>query len=203
MQKKSKQNQKNSQITNIRIISGRFRGRKLPVLHFEGLRPTGDRLRETLFNWLNNLQILENAKVLDAFAGAGSLGFEALSRGASEVVFLEKNKQVALQISKNIQAVKSDNAFVKNIDTLDFLSQKNNENFDLVFLDPPFHHGLGQNSLSLLLQNDYVSENTIIYLEMEKEAVFNVNDFANLSIIKEQNFGNVSVRLLQFNKIGE
>ena len=85
----------------VRIIAGLWRGRKLPVLNAEGLRPTGDRVKETLFNWL--MPYIHQAECLDGFAGSGSLGFEALSRQAKKVTFLELDKTVANQLKKNLQ----------------------------------------------------------------------------------------------------
>lgn len=83
----------------IRVIGGKFRGRKIPVLNIAGLRPTGDRLRETLFNWL--MFSLQNSRCLDLFAGSGALGLEALSRGAAEVFFIDQSQEVIQQIKKN------------------------------------------------------------------------------------------------------
>ena len=89
----------------VRIIAGLWRGRKLPVLNAEGLRPTGDRVKETLFNWL--MPYIVDSHCLDCFAGSGSLGFEALSRQAKQVTFLELDKTVANQLKKNLQTLKT------------------------------------------------------------------------------------------------
>ncbi|SFP77901.1 16S rRNA (guanine(966)-N(2))-methyltransferase RsmD, partial [Ruminobacter amylophilus] len=103
----------------IRIISGMHRGRKLPVMDMPGLRPTTDRVKETLFNWL--MFKIQDKKVLDAFSGAGSLGFEAQSRGASTVTMLELNKQVCDQLKKNAQVLNCGNVTIRQTDTLSFL----------------------------------------------------------------------------------
>ena len=120
----------------IRIIGGLWRGRKLPVLNSEGLRPTTDRIKETLFNWL--MFDVNERRCLDLFAGSGSLGFEALSRGASQVVMVEKDHQVAQQLSQNLARLPQAPATVVNTDAMRYLASSATP-FDLVFLDPPFH----------------------------------------------------------------
>ena len=111
----------------VRIIAGLWRGRKLPVLNAEGLRPTGDRVKETLFNWL--MPYIVDSYCLDCFAGSGSLGFEALSRQAKQVTFLELDKTVANQLKKNLQTLKTTNeqAQVINQNSLEFLKQAQNQ----------------------------------------------------------------------------
>ena len=116
----------------VRIIAGLWRGRKLPVLNAEGLRPTGDRVKETLFNWL--MPYIVDSYCLDCFAGSGSLGFEALSRQAKQVTFLELDKTVANQLKKNLQTLKTTNeqAQVINQNSLEFLKQAQNQpHFDV------------------------------------------------------------------------
>ena len=119
----------------VRIIAGLWRGRKLPVLPSQGLRPTGDRVKETLFNWL--MPYIVDSECLDCFAGSGSLGFEALSRQATKVTFLELEKAVAQQLSKNIQTLKcADRAQVVNQNSLHFLNQPQNQpHFDFLLSD--------------------------------------------------------------------
>lgn len=149
----------------IRIISGLHRGRKLPVLDAQGLRPTTDRVKETLFNWL--MFKIQDKKVLDAFSGAGSLGFEAQSRGASEVVMLELSPQVADQLKKNADTLKCPNVTIKQTDTIKYLKECN-RSFDIIFLDPPFRTGLLKESLKLL--NDTIApRGCLVYVEHEKE----------------------------------
>jgi len=116
----------------VRIIAGLWRGRKLPVLNAEGLRPTGDRVKETLFNWL--MPYIVDSHCLDCFAGSGSLGFEALSRQAKQVTFLELDKSVANQLKKNLQTLKTttEQAQVINQNSLEFLKQAQNQpHFDV------------------------------------------------------------------------
>ena len=123
-----------------RIIGGKWRGRKIKFDDAEGLRPTTDRIRETVFNWLQ--PYVRQSFCLDCFAGSGVLGFEALSRGAQQVIFIEQNVQTVKKIKQNITALKAEQASVIRQDALSWLqsAQRNNE-LDLVFLDPPFHSG--------------------------------------------------------------
>lgn len=180
----------------VRIIAGLWRGRKLPVLNAEGLRPTGDRVKETLFNWL--MPYIHQAECLDGFAGSGSLGFEALSRQAKKVTFLELDKTVANQLKKNLQTLKcsAEQADVINQSSLDFLKQiQNQPHFDVVFLDPPFHFGLAEQAISLLAENNWLRPNALIYVETEKDKPLITPE--NWTLLKEKNTGMVSYRLYQ------
>ena len=179
----------------VRIIAGLWRGRKLPVLTSQGLRPTGDRVKETLFNWL--MPYIVDSECLDCFAGSGSLGFEALSRQAAKVTLLELEKAVAQQLSKNIQTLKcADRAQVVNQNSLQFLNQPQNQpHFDLVFLDPPFNFDLAEQAITLLDKNHWLRPQALIYVETEKDKGLNVPE--NWALLKEKNSGQVSYRLYQ------
>ncbi|AUL73827.1 16S rRNA (guanine(966)-N(2))-methyltransferase RsmD [Pseudoalteromonas sp. 13-15] len=179
----------------IRVISGQFRGRRLPVKDVQGLRPTTDRIKETVFNWL--MQDTRDANVLDCFAGSGGLGFEALSRFASTALFIELDPSAAKQLTQNIATLKLQNAQVRHTNSLSFLEQKNsNTPFDLVFVDPPFRKNLAQTSCNLLEINNWLSEEALIYLEVESD----LNTFkppSNWLLIKEKKTGQVFCRLYQ------
>lgn len=180
----------------VRIIAGLWRGRKLPVLNAEGLRPTGDRVKETLFNWL--MPYIHGAECLDGFAGSGSLGFEALSRQAKKVTFLELDKTVANQLKKNLQTLKcsAEQAQVIHQSSLDFLKQAQNQpHFDVVFLDPPFHFGLAEQAIQLLDENHWLRPNALIYVETEKDKPLATPE--NWTLLKEKTTGMVSYRLYQ------
>ncbi|ELL4670407.1 16S rRNA (guanine(966)-N(2))-methyltransferase RsmD [Vibrio fluvialis] len=158
--------QKRAPSGQVRIISGLWRGRKLPVHDAEGLRPTTDRVKETLFNWL--AQDIPHAKCLDLFAGSGGLGFESASRQADKVTMLEMNPQVFAQLKTNIAALKASNIEAVNTDTLAYLKQPG-QAYDVVFIDPPFRQGLLQETVQLLEQNGWLAANAMIYIESEKE----------------------------------
>lgn len=155
-------------IGEVRIIGGDWRGRKLPVLMGEGLRPTSDRVRETVFNWLQFE--VAGAFCLDVFAGSGALGFEALSRGAKSVTFLELSMPVAQQLKINLKTLNSTAAQVVQGDSLQWLDQPIEQAFDLVFLDPPFNQGLMQLAVDKLFISGIIQDHQAwLYLEQEKQ----------------------------------
>ena len=193
------QKQTSKAMGEVRVIAGLWRGRKLSVLNAEGVRPTTDRVKETLFNWL--MMDVANARCLDCFAGSGSLGIEALSRQAQAVVFLEKFANAAQQLKKNLASLKTDKGTVINTDTLTYLSQKNStEPFEIIFIDPPFHHNFVPQVLTLLQQNNWLAENALIYVETEKNHP-PLLLAKNWQVIKEKSAGMVTSRLIQVNSI--
>jgi len=151
----------------IRIIGGKWRGRKLPVPHSPGLRPTTDRVRETLFNWL--APVIQGARCLDAFAGSGALGLEALSRYAATVTLLEYQRPVAQQLSKNLALLDASGGEVVQTNALQWLAQTG-QPYDVVFLDPPFRQGLLANTLTLLEEQGWLADEAWIYVEAEAES---------------------------------
>ncbi|RLV59185.1 16S rRNA (guanine(966)-N(2))-methyltransferase RsmD [Parashewanella curva] len=159
---------KQSQSSQVRIISGQWRGRKLPIHDAEGLRPTTDRIKETVFNWL--MADVRGARVLDCFAGSGSLSFEALSRNAEFAQLLELDKKAAKQLQQNLTTLKCDNAKVNQGDSLSLLKQAPDKPFDLVFLDPPFRKNLLEPCIELLMQNQWLTNEALIYIELESDA---------------------------------
>ena len=194
----------------IRIIAGNWRGRKLPVHDVEGLRPTTDRVKETVFNWLMNK--VDQSHCLDCFAGSGSLAFEALSRGAKSVTLIEKDKIAAKQIEQNLSLLNVNNAQLIKGDSLSFLQSLNAANeskyggkerdkehkFDLVFIDPPFRQNLATPICQLLVERQLLSPSALIYIEIESE----LKDFvapASWQQLKEKTAGQVSFRLYQSN----
>lgn len=150
----------------IRIIGGQWRGRKLPVPDSPGLRPTTDRVRETLFNWL--APMIQGARCLDCFAGSGALGLEALSRHAGAATLLEQDRAVAAQLVKNIGLLGAANGQVVMTDSLRWLNQPGTP-YDLVFLDPPFRRGLIDETVQLLERHLWLAPGAWIYLETETE----------------------------------
>ena len=130
---------------SVRIVGGRWRGTRLAVPELAGLRPTSDRVRETLFNWLQ--PVLPGAVVLDLFAGSGALGLEALFRYAAGATLLEMDRAVSQQLQKNLVTLKANHARVVNTNTLAFLAQAGSPH-NVVFVDPPFRKGLLEETLS-------------------------------------------------------
>jgi len=194
MSKQRKQSAKPSNKGSIRIIAGLHRGRKLPVLMAEGLRPTTDRVKETVFNWL--MPFIQDSNCLDCFAGSGGLGFEALSRGASHVSLIELNKAAVQQLRENQQLLKTDHVSVINSDAIHFI-EGNTQKFDVVFLDPPFRKGFIEKTTQLLNENS-LADNALIYIEMEMESEQNNQKLPlNWKLLKEKVAGQVIYRLYQ------
>ncbi|WOH36539.1 16S rRNA (guanine(966)-N(2))-methyltransferase RsmD [Thalassotalea fonticola] len=181
------------QTGQVRIIAGQFRGRKLPVIMADGLRPTTDRVKETVFNWL--MPYLYNVKCLDCFAGSGSLGFEALSRGVRSTQFYELNAIAAKQIQDNIQLLKASNAKINKGSCLALL-EKEQQEFDLVFIDPPFRKGFVGQTAELLESKQLLADEAVIYIEVESELA-DLQLPVNWQLLKEKVSGQVAYRLYQ------
>ena len=193
MNQGKKQHGKKTATGSIRIIAGKHRGRKLPVLMSDGLRPTTDRVKETVFNWL--MPYINDATCLDCFAGAGSLGFEALSRGARQVVLIELNNAAAKQLKMNKKLLNAENLSVNNTNSLDFLKSPATQKYNLVFIDPPFRKGLVSQTAELL-NNGWLAEQALIYVEMEAQGSEQLPN--NWQLLKEKVAGQVAYRLFQY-----
>lgn len=146
----------------IRIIGGQYRGKKLHFPDLEGLRPTPDRVRETLFNWL--MHDIRDARCLDAFAGSGALGFESFSRGATQVLFIEQSPLAYVNLQKIIKAFNSPALKLLNMDARDYLLHSK-EQFDIIFLDPPFTHNYLPQCIKIVAENPILASGGLVYLE--------------------------------------
>lgn len=150
----------------LRIIGGQWRGRVLKVLDQEGLRPTPDRVRETLFNWLQ--ADVPNARCLDLFAGSGALGFEAASRGAEQVLMLELQTGAFQLLQDNARQLKSTHIKCLQQDAIQWINQCDAK-YDVVFLDPPYDSDLLSKSIDLLEQNQCLADEAKIYIELPSD----------------------------------
>jgi 16S rRNA (guanine966-N2)-methyltransferase len=178
----------------IRIIGGHWRGRKLPVLVEEGLRPTPDRVRETLFNWL--APIIEGARCLDLFSGTGALCLEALSRGASGVVMVERAKHVADQLRRNIATLAAaDRATVIETDAIDYL-RGTVAPFDVIFLDPPFASDFIARGSELIDKRGWLKPGGLIYVEAPA-AMLPLPVPSHWTALKNKQAGQVGYHLLR------
>ena len=150
----------------VRIIGGRWRGSRLPVPEVDGLRPTGDRVRETVFNWLQ--PVLPGARVLDLFAGTGAFGLEALSRGAAEALLVERDPRACESLRGTVQRLGAgDQAQVHRADALALLRAPLHGRFDIVFLDPPFAAGAWDAAIAAL--PPWLAGDAWLYLEAPRE----------------------------------
>ena len=181
-----------------RIIGGKWRGRKIRFDDAEGLRPTTDRIRETVFNWLQ--PYISQSHCLDCFAGSGVLGFEALSRGAADVAFLEQNIKTVKSLKDNIKMLETGKTAIYHQDALLWLQSvatkiKLKHHFDLVFLDPPFHSDLLSRSCALLNSSGCLAEDAIIYAE---HAVNATVDFPEQWFcLRQKSSGQVTYKLFE------
>lgn len=178
---------------NIRIIAGRFKGKRIPVLETPGLRPTPNRIRETLFNWL--MHDIPGARCLDSFAGSGALGFEALSRGATQVVLLEADLKTYAQLLKTAQTFQTTcrDSFAASItihhaDALDYLKCTPLQ-FDIIFLDPPFQTACLSACLAMLNKRPaLLTPSGLVYVESDQPLAL---DSAHWHCLRQQKAGAV------------
>ena len=178
----------------LRIVAGNWRSRLLDVADVPGLRPTAERIRETLFNWL--APCVGGARCLDLFAGTGALGFEALSRGATEVVFVEQSRSAARAIEDNVKALSAEGAVVVNGDATIFLRGARPGSFDIIFLDPPFANDLLEDLCRLIEELDLLAPRGRVYLEQDKRKP-EANLPAGWTILKSKTAGQVRYSLAE------
>ena len=174
----------------LRIIGGQWRSRRLSFPMLPGLRPTPDRVRETLFNWL--APIVEGARCLDLFAGSGALGLEALSRGAAEVVFVEHDHRAAQALRNNLYKLDATER-VHEADALAWLQHTTSQPFDIVLLDPPFGLGLLNPVCALLAGGGWLAAGAMVYLESEPDAPLQLP--AGMAMVRDKRAGQVAYRL--------
>ena len=179
---------------SVRIIAGKWRGRKLPVPVVEGLRPTPNRIRETLFNWLQPW--IAGADCLDLSAGTGSLCFESLSRGASAAVMVESSHTAANQIRENLKTLNVGNASVLEQSALQYL-QGQVQQFDMIFLDPPFKSDLIETCFALIHKRDWLKTGGLLYIEAPAKSKLPELP-AGWSLFRSKTGGEVGYHLLRF-----
>jgi len=154
------------QAGQLRIVAGNWRSRLLQIADVPGLRPTSERIRETLFNWL--APSIHGARCLDLCAGTGALGIEALSRGAAELVFVERSSVATKVLKSNIASLAATNAEVLNVDARNYLGASNVRPFNIVFLDPPFQAELHAELCRLLHEQGWLAGDARVYIEMDR-----------------------------------
>jgi 16S rRNA (guanine966-N2)-methyltransferase len=180
--------------SSVRIIGGEWRGRRLPVISLPGLRPSGDRSRETLFNWLQ--AYLPGADCADLFAGTGALGLEAASRGAASVILVEKNSAVVAGLDRSISQLCATNVRVVERDTLVWLAHAEPDSLDIVFVDPPFGEGLAARILSMLDRTGCLRQGGFAYFETAASGE-GVVAGPGWSVWREKTIGAVCMQLLR------
>jgi len=188
-QQKSNQKQNNQ----LRIIAGQWGGRKLTFPDLSGLRPTSDRIRETLFNWLQADVI--GSRCLDLYAGSGALGLEALSRGAGEVMFVDNAQAVISSLKQNMTVLKDERGQTLRYDAFSYIEREDILPFDIVFLDPPFKLGLMEKTIKVLQKSRCLKDGSLIYIEIEKRLDVTVPD--EWKCLKEKKAGQVKYMLFE------
>lgn len=178
---------------NVRIIAGQWRGRRLPVPDIEGLRPSGDRSREVLFNWLQ--PHLPGAVCVDLFAGTGVLGLEAVSRGAAKATLVEQSRPAAASIRASLAALGAKSVTLVEGDALRWLESQAPQSADIVFIDPPFGLGLGETALERVLAVNLLRPGALVYLESPRLEAPD-HPMAAFEIVKEKVLGEVRMQLL-------
>jgi len=183
----------------MRIVAGRFRGRELKSPESEDIRPTGDRVRESLFNILSSRlgPNLDGKRVLDLFAGTGALGLEALSRGASFCAFIDNGVEARGLIRGHIDSLGlgGQTKLLKR-DATDLGPIEQFKPFDLVFLDPPYGKGLGEKALLSAAQGSWISPRATIVLEERKGAAVNLSE--GFTLEDERDYGDTTIRIFSY-----
>jgi len=193
MARRTAKTDKKSLPGRLRIVAGIWRSRLLDIADVPGLRPTSERIRETLFNWL--APRIVGARCLDLFAGTGALGLEALSRGAAAAVFVEKSAKAASTLRDSITTLNAEAADVQQMDAFDFLKKAECGTFDIVFLDPPFAAGKLDELCRLLAESKMLADDTWLYVEQDRASP--VTELpGDWQILKTKNAGNVRYSLV-------
>ncbi len=156
----------------MRVIAGKYRGKKLVEFNLPSTRPTLDRVKESIFNLIQF--DIDGAVVLDLFSGTGAFGIETISRGAEKVVFVDNNPNAIKIINQNLKTI-TGNFEIKNLNAIDYLKNCKTK-FDVILLDPPYKTNLGTDAINLILKNDLLKENGIIIFETDKEHEFKFNN---------------------------
>ena len=177
----------------LRVIGGQWRGRKLQFPDRPGLRPTGDRVRETLFNWLG--PHLHNAKCLDLFAGSGALGIEALSRGAIHCDFVDTDREAITAVDHHLNTLNATECSTVSCDIAAHYLRQITDTWDIVFVDPPFDARLGESTLTLLAESDRLAKASRVYFETSRSQPEPVPE-GLYNVLREKTTGDVCYRLL-------
>ena len=185
---------KKPQRGRLRIVAGNWRSRLLEIADVPGLRPTAERIRETVFNWLT--PHLAGARCLDLFAGTGALGLEALSRGAADVLFIETSPIAVRSLLKNIASLQATNATVRRADAVNYLQHPGADQFEIVFLDPPVADDLHGDLCKLLDESSILATDALVYIE-EDRAKPEVVLPPDWQILKTRTAGNVRYSLVK------
>lgn len=177
----------------VRIIGGKWRGRRLPVADAPGLRPSGDRVRETLFNWLQTA--IHGARCADPFAGTGVLGFEAASRGGARVTLVERSRPLAAALRESARALGANEVSVVEGDGVEWLAGQEPASLDLVFVDPPFGSELAEHALAAIVKAGCLAPGGLVYVENPRHC--DVKPPSGFVQVREKLIGEVRMQILK------
>lgn len=180
--------------SNVKIVAGKFKGQKIPFKVSKNIRPTANKTRETIFNWL--MYDTEGSVCLDMFAGTGALGLEALSRGSCFVYFAEKNRKIFKDLNHTVSNLGlQDKTLVMNVNSLNFpFKKKIHQPLDIIFIDPPFRKGFFKKACVRLKDQNLISDKTIVCAEIEKEMEFE-ESFLGWNLYKSETQGQTNYSL--------
>ncbi len=182
----------------MRIISGEFGGRRLKTISAPGYRPATDKVRQAIFSLLESRGVFwQDIQAADLFAGSGSLGLECLSRGAQQVWFVEKNRRALGLIRENLSTlqVPAQRYFLCNQDVLSWLYKGQRVNFDLIFIDPPYGHGLLVPVLRAVLKQGWIKEQGLILAEVESKFDMQSDSFPGVELLLSRTYGQTRICL--------
>ena len=179
----------------MKIIAGKYRGRVLLSPSDNGIRPTSSRVRESIFNILNSMNVIEGASVIDLCCGTGALGIESLSRGAKKVVFIDgSNQHLKLAWTNICQLNEQENSIMLRAGAEDLPKAK--EQFDLIFIDPPYFKGIASKALISLFNNGWLAKNSTIVIEMPAKEDLNFSE-EHFKALSTRKYGNIKIILLE------
>lgn len=182
----------------MRIISGKAKGTKLYTLEGDTTRPTLDRIKEAVFNIIQDE--IEDATVLDLFSGSGAIGLEFASRGAKKVYLVDNSKQACEVIKKNIEKTHlQEKVKLFNMESQELIEKINNINFDLIYLDPPYKTDLIKQSILKLIEKNNITNNTLVILETDEEQKIKnqIENIKNIELIDKRKYGRVHIFFLK------
>lgn len=184
----------------MRIISGSARGTKLNTLEGQETRPTLDRVKESVFNIIQNE--IYNSVFLDLFAGSGAIGLEAASRGAKKVILCDKSKEAAKIINKNIEKTHlKEKVELYNLDYEILLKKITNEKIDIIYIDPPYNSDFAIKSVKIILEQKLINENSIIIIETDEQIkILNEIKKIEVEVVDERKYGRATLIFLKIGK---
>ena len=192
--------QKNSKLNlKVKILSGSWKGRNISFLAQSDLRPTKNIIKETLFNWIQ--KDIQDSICIDMFAGSGSLGFEAASRGAKKVYMIDNNLEITNHLRSQKDYIGAKNISIINLSAFDFLKKNLKDLANVIFLDPPFSLGIIEKVIKELSSSDNLADKCKIYVEIpyKKNIEFQINTPINWELLKSKKSGDVAYLLFQHN----